>query len=211
MGEIVLLGADGRARRLDLLPAEGDGGGWRNALPGYHELRVRGDGVWHHAGFVLAADGVAALRLAGERLVDARGATLPAPGKLVDLLARDVAGARAWQAATAALDRPVDRVRLDGEPLPALQAAFVRCALHDDAAAGDRLVELVGELVACAAEWPSAADMARALAAMLALEGRLASSLPIDELIGALSSAGNDAADAERLAAAHALQLVVHA
>jgi hypothetical protein len=46
----------------------------------------------------------------------------------VDVLARDVKRARAWQTATSAIDRAVDRVPDDAEPLLALQAALVRGA-----------------------------------------------------------------------------------
>src|SRR5438874_13410739 len=106
MGDVVLVGAGGRAHRLDLMPPAEGGHGYCNVLPGYHELFVRGDGVWHGAAFVLAPDGVAALRLEAGTLVDARGVTPPPKRELVDVLARDVTRARAWQAATAALDQP---------------------------------------------------------------------------------------------------------
>jgi hypothetical protein len=116
MGDIFVVGAEeGRARRLDLLAEEQAGGGWCNVLPGYHEVRVHGDGAWHVAGFVLAADGAAALQLVDGRLIDAhehpdvvRLRTVRRVTALADVLARDVGRARAWQAATSAIDRPLD-------------------------------------------------------------------------------------------------------
>src|SRR6266511_2499302 len=103
MGDIFVVGAGDRPRRLDLHAVEDSGDGWRNVLPGYHEVRLHGDGVWHVAGFLLAADG-----LAGARLVDAHDDTAVARLRaaactaLTDILARDVIRSRAWQDATSA-------------------------------------------------------------------------------------------------------------
>src|SRR4051794_30078122 len=105
MGDIFLVGAGARTHRLDLMPPDDGGDGYCNVLPGYHELLVRGDGAWHGAAFVLAPDGVAALRLEGDKLVDARGVGAPPRERLVDVLRRALGRARAWQAATSALDR----------------------------------------------------------------------------------------------------------
>src|SRR6266498_787248 len=96
MGDIFVVGAGDRPRRLDLHAVEDSGDGWRNVLPGYHEVRLHGDGVWHVAGFLLAADGLAALRLDGARLVDAHDDTAVARLRaaartaLTDILARDL-------------------------------------------------------------------------------------------------------------------------
>jgi hypothetical protein len=218
MGEIFIVGATRRERRLDLHAVEDDGDGWRNVLPGYHEVRVHGDGVWHVAGFVLAADGAAALRLDGARLVDAHEDTAVARlrgpvgrNALVDVLARDVARARAWQQATSALERPLDRLA-GADGLVALQADFVRAALHDDSAARARLPSLLHPWCAPAAVQAApavAAVVGRSVAAMVTLDPSLGPGLPAGDLVGTLSDAGNDRSDAELLAAANALQLAL--
>jgi hypothetical protein len=185
--------------------ASGDGVTFANALPGYHELHVRDGDVWHVAAFALAADAGAAIRLDGVRLVDAR-AEGPAPAQRIDVLARDVAGARAWQAATSALAPPLP----ESDTLAGLQAAFVRHALHGASAAPlcEHVVKWCdpGRALAQAAD---AAAVGRAVAGMLTLDPALAAALPVGDLIGALSEAGNDSLEADLLAAANALQLAL--
>jgi hypothetical protein len=217
MGDIFVVGAGDRARRLDLHAVEDSGDGWRNVLPGYHEVRVQGDGVWHLAGFLLAADGLAAVRLDGGRLVDAHDDTAVARLRaaartaLTDILARDVTRCRAWQDATSALDRPLDRLAA-ADGLAALQAAFVRQALHDDLAPRARLPSLLQPWCAAATALAApavAAAVGRAVAGMVTLDPSLAPMLPTGDLIGALSDAGNDRPDADLLAAANAVQLAL--
>jgi hypothetical protein len=212
MGDILVLGAAGRACRLDVHAVEEGAVGWRNVLPGYHEVRVHGDGVWHVAGLVLGPGASAALGLAGGRLVDAHHEAAGADrGGLVDVLARDVAGARSWQQATAALACPLDAVD-ESDALATLQALFVRHALHDDAGAAARLAARVadwGSLAQVRAAPAAAAAAGRAVAAMVALDPTLAAALPAGDLVGALSDAGNDDGDAELLAAANAVQLAL--
>jgi hypothetical protein len=225
MGNIFLVDAGARTHRLDLMPPDDGGDGYCNVLPGYHELLVRGDGVWHGAAFVLAPDGDAALRLDGGKLVDARGVTPPLAERLVDVLRRDLMRARSWQAATSRLERPLagDGRASDGDRVRRLQAAFVRHAVHHDAAGTGEVATLVGELVqqATAARGSNGdgdgdgdawlfAEMCHSLAPMVKLVPSLATTLPLEDVIGALSDLGDDLRDADLIGAANALQLAVH-
>lgn len=225
MGDIVLVGAAGRTRRLDLLPIEhgedDDSDGYRNVLPGYHELRVRRDGVWHGTGFLLPPDddghvALAAFRLDGDaRPTEATDVVRPPRDRLRDVLAQFAPTARAWQSATSAvspafLATPPRELK---EPsLALLQVMFVFAATTEAAAemAAPRLGQLLRRLAdpARLAAAPAAGvDLARTVAAILALLPPLAAQLPLGELVGALSDVGNARGEVDLIAAASRLQL----
>jgi hypothetical protein len=218
MARIVLLDGKGHRLRLDADDAD-DCAGYRNLLPGFHELRVRGDGgEWIGAALVVRVGDTALLRVHEGHLEAAPEAEAPADDGLIDALARDPRRARAWQAATSALDAKAVRAPLAAPSPPAglrqLQAAFVRAWLHGD---GDAR----GTLVAVARAWadggsdgvqlaPDAAvRIGRALGGMVTLFPSLAPDLPLENLVGALSDAGNELADGDLLAAANQLQLLM--
>jgi hypothetical protein len=230
MGDIVLVGGAGRARRLDLLPvasgSDDDSGsdGYRNVLPGYHELRVLRDGVWYGLGFSLPPDdgheaAVAAFRLDGDArplpVDDVAALARPAGERLRDVLADFAPSARAWQAATSAVDPAflATPPREQKEPsLALLQVMFVYVATTDAAPAAPRLGQLLGRLAAparLAAAPKVGAELGRAVAAMLALAPWLRPHLPVADVIGALSEVGNARGDVELLFAASLLQLQV--
>jgi hypothetical protein len=222
MADIVLIGAAGRARRLDLLPVESgasdDGDGYRNVLPGYHELRVLHDGRWHGTGFLLPPDGegraVAAFRLDGDaRPVEAPDAAPPPRERLRDVLAIDAASARAWQAATSAVDPAFLATpprNLKEPSLALLQVMFVYIAtLHAevDAPKLGTLLTRLADPARLAAAPAAGAELGRAVAAMIALAPWLAPQLPLADVIGALSAVGNAGGDVELIFAASLLQL----
>jgi hypothetical protein len=217
MARIVLLDGKGRKLRLDADDAD-DCAGYRNLLPGFHELRVRDDGgEWIGAAFVVRPDDTALLRVHDDHLEPVPDAAAPSDDGLIDALARDPRRARAWQAATSALDAKAVRAELTVLPPPAglreLQAAFVRSWLHGD---GDAR----GTLISVARNWAdggsegvqlapdAAARIGRAIAGMVVLFPSLAPDLPLEGLVGALSDAGNELADGDLLAAANQLQLL---
>ena len=223
MGEVVLLGSADRTHRLDLLPPardNDDSDGYRNVLPGYHELRVlRADGRWHRAGFLLppdAADGIAVAKfdLAGDaRPTAAPDATVPARERLRDVLARDVTNARAWQAATSTIDAAFLATPPQDVPslgLPFLQSLFMYVALLEvelDAPKLGKLVARLAEPARLAAAPADGVALARSVGAMMTLVPSLAAHLRIDELIGALSEVGNARGQVDLIAAASRLQL----
>jgi hypothetical protein len=220
MGDIVLLGSAGRTHRLDLLPpADDDSDGYRNVLPGYHELRVRrADGHWHGASFLLPpdADGVAVAKfdLAGDaRPTAAPDAPLPARERLRDVLARDVTHARAWQAATSTIDASFLATPPQDVPslgLPFLQSMFMYVALRQADVDAPKLGKLVARLAEPARLAAAPADgvaLARSVGAMVTLVPSLAAHLRVEELIGALSEVGNARGQVDLIAAASRLQL----
>jgi hypothetical protein len=222
MGDIVLLGAAGRTRRLDLLPAEfGDlGDGYRNVLPGYHELRVlRDDGHWHGAGFVLPPDAdegpvVATFSLDGDgKPTVAPDATTPPRDRLRDVLAHDAANVRAWQAATSTIDTAFLSRPAQGIPplnLTFLQSMFVYVAVLQaeiDAPKLGQLVMRLAEPARLAAAPADGVELGRSVGAMLTLMPSLAAQVRANELVGALSLVGNARGDVELIAAASRLQL----
>lgn len=217
MGDLVVLGVSGRTCRLDLLPPEtGDDGGYRNVLPGYHTLRVlRDDGLWLGLDLFLTPDDdrVAAFRLDGDRFIDARHEPLPPRDRRRDVLAQAAAGARAWQAATSALDAAFyanPPKHPEAFNLPVLQAMFVQVAFCEPYLASANLTKLVARLAEPArlAGAPAAAvELARSLGAMVALVPRLAADLPLDDVVGALSEVGNARGEVDLIAAASRLQL----
>lgn len=225
MGDIVLVGGAGRARRLDLLPVasgsddERGSDGYRNVLPGYHELRVLRDGVWYGLGFSLPPDdAVAAFRLDGDQRplpVADDEVVPPARERLRDVLADFAPSARAWQAATSAVDPAflATPPREQKEPsLALLQVMFVYVATTAAAPAAPRLGQLLGRLATperLHAAPEVGAELGRAVAAMLALAPWLRPHLPVDDVIGALSEVGNARGDVELLFAASLLQLQV--
>jgi hypothetical protein len=218
MARIVLLDGKGHQLRLDADDAD-DCSGYRNLLPGFHELRVRRDGGdWIGAALVVRAGDSALLRVRAGHLEPVPDGDAPSDDGLIDALVRGPHRARAWQAATSALDPPSVRATPPAPAPPAglreLQASFVRSWLHGDADAR-------GTLVAVARAWAdggsegvqlapdAAARIGRALAGMVTLFPSLAPDLPLESLVGALSEAGNELADGDLLAAANQLQLLV--
>ncbi|HEX4459616.1 MAG TPA: hypothetical protein VIA18_16670 [Polyangia bacterium] len=222
MGDIVLVGAAGRTHRLDLLPVEsGDvGDGYRNVLPGYHELRVlRDDGHWHGTGFVVPpdpADGpvVAMFSLDGDgKPTVAPDAIAPPRDRLRDVLARDATTVRAWQAATSTIDTAFLARPPQGLPplgLPFLQSMFVYVAVVEaeiDAPKLGKLVMRLAEPERLAAAPAAGVELGRSVGAMLTLMPSLAAHLHADALVGALSLVGNARGDIDLIAAASRLQL----
>jgi hypothetical protein len=219
MARIVLLDSAERQLRLDAEAADG-GPGYRNLLPGFHELRVRGDdGGWIGAAFVVRPEDTALLRLRDGQLEAAPDASPPDDAGLIDAQTREPRRARAWQAATSALDAKAVRAALTIPSPPAglreLQAAFVRAWLHGEGDARGTLIGVArawadggGEGVQLAPD--AATRIGRAIAGMVTLFPSLAPDLPLESLVGALCEAGNELADGDLLGAANQLQLLTH-
>jgi hypothetical protein len=220
MARIVLLDGQGLQLRLDADGAD-DCVGYRNLLPGFHELRVGGaDRDWIGAALVVRAGDTALLRVAKDHLEPAPDAAAPSDEQLIDAMARDPRRARAWQAATSALDARAVRETPAPPTAPSppaglreLQAAFVRAWLHGDGDARATLAAVARAWADAGSEGvqlapDAAARIGRALAGMVTLFPSLAPDLPVDNLVGALSDAGNDLADGDLLAAANQLQLL---
>ena len=221
MARIVLLDGTGMKLRLDADAADDGCGGYRNLLPGFHELRVSRDGgEWIGAALVVRADDTASLRVRDGHLEAEPSAAAPDDTQLVDVLARDAARARAWQSATSALDPQAVRATplVPTAPMPPaglreLQASFVRAWLHGDGDARGTLLAVTRAWAVAGSDGvqlspDAAARLGRALAGMVALFPALAPDLPLESLIAALSDAGNELADGDLLAAANTLQLL---
>jgi hypothetical protein len=220
MARIVLLDGQGHKLRLDAEGAD-ECTGYRNLLPGFHELRVRGPvEEWIGAALVVRADDTALLRLVDGHLEPAPEAAAPSDAGLIDAVSRDPKRARAWQAATSALDALAVRATPAPPTAPTppaglreLQTAFVRAWLHGDADARATLVAVARAWSDAGSEGvqlapDAAARLGRALAGMVMLFPSLAPDLPLENLVGALSDAGNELADGDLLAAANQLQLL---
>jgi hypothetical protein len=220
MARIVLLDGRGHQLRLDAEGAD-DCNGYRNLLPGFHELRVRGAvDEWIGAALVVRADDTAILRVVDGHLEPAPEADAPSDEGLIDAVSRDPKRARAWQAATSALNAMAVQSTPAPPTAPAppaglreLQAAFVRAWLHGDADARATLLAVVRAWSDAGCEGvqlapDAAARLGRSLAGMVTLFPSLAPDLPLESLVGALCDAGNELADGDLLAAANQLQLL---
>lgn len=220
MASIVLLDGDHARLRLDADGADEHCAGYRNLLPGFHELRVARGDEWIGAAVLVRGDDTALLRVHDATLVADPDAAPPAEARLIDALARDATRARAWQAATTALEP--DAVRATPQPpsapmppagLRQLQAAFVRAWLHGDGDARETMLAVAHAWASAGSDGilhapDAAARVGRAVSGMVTLFPALAAELPLESLIGALSDAGNEVADGELLAAASQLHLL---